>query len=249
MTISMNSIKRTHRLIKRWSSLNQSEVDKFAAMSSDWWDQSGRNAPLHSLNKLRIGYIRDLKKGNLEGVEILDVGCGGGILAEGLARLGANVTAIDPNEELLKIANSRKERYQLHNLQYLDLLIEDLQEIDKRFDIVISSEVIEHVEEPWAFTAYCSNLVKEDGDLIMTTVNRTQLSRIFAIEFAERIFGLLPKGTHEWEKFVTVNEMVMDLREVNFFIEKLHGMAWCPAKNEWYWTTNTDCNYLVHAKR
>lgn len=96
----------------------------------------------------------------LTDVSILDVGCGGGIMAEGFARLGANVTAIDANSELIDVANQRKDRYKLDNLQYLDLLIEDLQDIDKRFDVVISSEVIEHVDEPWAFAAYCSNLVK-----------------------------------------------------------------------------------------
>lgn len=116
------------------------EVDKFAAMSADWWDQSGSNAALHSLNALRIGFINEIHGDKLKDLTILDVGCGGGILAEGLARRGARVMAIDPNETLLEVAESRRKRYGLDNLSYHDFVIEDLQDSETKFDIVISSE-------------------------------------------------------------------------------------------------------------
>ena len=116
------------------------EVDKFAAMSADWWDQSGNNAALHSLNGLRIGFINEIHGDKLKDLTILDVGCGGGILAEGLARRGATVMAIDPNETLLEVAESRRKRYGLDNLSYHDFVIEDLQDSETKFDIVISSE-------------------------------------------------------------------------------------------------------------
>ena len=112
------------------------------------------------MNKLRVGFIREIFGEKLKEKTILDVGCGGGILAEGLARLGASVTAIDPNQHLLDVANKRKERYQLENLNYFNFLIEDLQEIEQKFDLVVSSEVVEHVDSPWEFIAYASNLVK-----------------------------------------------------------------------------------------
>jgi len=252
------SVEVTSRNFERAAgTLNQNVVAKFGAMNGDWWDQNGQNSPLHSLNKLRVGYVRDLlSKTNpnspaglpLFGKTILDVGCGGGILAEGLAQLGAEVTAVDASEDLISVAEERRKRKRIENLTYLDVLVEDLQEIDTRFDLVISSEVLEHVEEPWAFVAYCSNLVKKDGDLIFTTINRTIQSRILAIELAERIVGLLPRGTHDWEKFVTVEELIMDLREVKFRVEEIKGMSWNPFTNEWSWSNSLDVNYLVHAK-
>ncbi|CBY30399.1 unnamed protein product [Oikopleura dioica] len=252
------SAEVTGRNCKRAAgTLNHKEVEKFGAMNGDWWDQNGQNSPLHSLNKLRVGYVRDLLSKTspnspaglpLFSKTILDVGCGGGILAEGLAQLGADVTAVDASEDLISVAEERRKRKGIENLTYLDVLVEDLQEIDTRFDLVISSEVLEHVEEPWAFVAYCSNLVKQDGDLIFTTINRTIQSRILAIELAERIAGLLPRGTHDWEKFVTVEELIMDLREVKFRVEDIKGMSWNPFTNEWSWSNSLDVNYLVHAK-
>lgn len=216
--------------------------------------QSGRNAPLHSLNVLRVGYVRNLLRNPdaphgmpLQGRTILDVGCGGGVFAEGMASLGAKVTAIDASSKLIDIAEHRRARRGLENLTYLDVLVEDLQDIDSRFDLVVSSEVLEHVEEPWAFVAYCSNLVEKDGHLIFTTINRTVQSRILAIELAERVFGLLPRGTHDWDKFVTVEELIMDLREVKFRVENIKGMTWNPVTNEWTWSSSLDCNYLIHA--
>ena len=110
-------------------------------------------------------------------------------------------------------------------------------------------QVIEHIAEPWAFTAYCAQMVKPEGDLIMTTLNRTLISRLLAIELAERWAGLLPSGTHDHDMFVTTNEMIMDLREVDFHVEQLRGMQWNPLVNRWTWTSDVDCNYLVHAKR
>jgi len=163
---------------RRISTRNEFEVEKFGNMKGDWWDQSGQNSPLHTLNELRVSYVRKVAQGSnsaepglpLKGLQILDVGCGGGILAEGLARLGANVTGIDANTQLVEIATRRKERYRLDNLEYHDYLVEELQEVETRFDIVISSEVLEHVEEPWAFAAYCSNLVKPGMKMLLYTI-------------------------------------------------------------------------------
>jgi len=244
--------------------IDQEEVRKFQKLAQEWWDPNGPLKSLMSMNKLRVPFIRDglLSTGGQEnlpnrspgkplaGFKILDVGCGGGLLCEPLARLGAEVTGIDPVEETVRVAlmHALQDPDFGENLTYscttVELLNPDLAE---SFDAVVASEVIEHVPDPMEFAENCIRLIKPGGSFFVTTLNKTQLSWIMAIVAAENVLGLLPKGTHEWEKFVSPEELSKIVEKAQCRVKKVHGILYMPFLDKWQWQENTSVNYALHA--
>lgn len=246
------------------STLNEEEVNKFRAMADNWWDPHGDCKPLHSLNKLRVSLIRNslvqsgivhptLVNGPqpLSGLKILDVGCGGGILCEPLARLGANVTGVDAAQENISVAEIHAQRdYRvLKNVNYICGTVEDHAESceDMQYDAVIASEVLEHVDQPEMFIQTCAAMTKPGGSLFLTTINKTYTSWIGAIAIAEYALHLLPPGTHNWEKFIPRQDLLFMVERSRCQPRSVQGMAYNPVNNQWCWVSNTSVNYAVHA--
>jgi len=245
------------------STVNRQEVDKFKAMSSDWWNPSGVCKPLHSMNTLRIPLIRegllqsvlaspeyqDTDK-PLTGLKILDVGCGAGIISEQLARIGASVVGIDACEENIEAA---REHADLDpgldtNLKYYCHTVEQhLENLEDCYDAVVASEVIEHVENQQIFIRKCIEAIKPDGSIFVTTINRTSRSWLLAIVGAEYVLGLLPRGTHQWEKFVQPSELCRMVETEGCHTRSVQGMLYVPWANVWKWFPDCSVNYAFHA--
>jgi len=239
-------------------------------MMNDWWDPvKGSAVGLHSMNDLRVPLVRDgliqtrrvnqtsdhqLGPEPLAGTRILDVGCGGGILSESLARLGAQVVGIDATTDAVKTAQAHLEKDQLlkGRVTYINGTVEDylakMSEPEKKFDAVVASEVIEHVENPSMFVKTCSDLLMDGGSMFVTTINRTTRSYLGAILVAEYTLRLLPVGTHDWNKFITPDEMQRWMRDAGCTkVRLVHGMFYLPFVNKWNWIPDTSVNYAVHA--
>jgi len=246
------------------STLNEEEVNKFRAMADNWWDPHGDCKPLHSLNKLRVSLIRNnlIQSGivdpslvngpqPLTGLNILDVGCGGGILCEPLARLGANVTGIDAAQENISVAEIHAQRdYRVtKNVNYICGTIEEHSDFckDIKYDAVIASEVLEHVDQPEVFIHTCAEMIKPGGSLFLTTINKTYTSWIGAIAIAEYALHLLPPGTHNWEKFIPRQDLLYMVEKSKCQPRSVQGMAYNPVNNQWCWVSNTSISYAVHA--
>jgi len=247
------------------STYNQGEVDKFSAMSSDWWNPHGVCKPLHSMNRLRIPLIRDCLISSgvakvelaysdkpLHGLKILDVGCGAGIIAEALARIGADVTAIDACQENIEAAKLHAEQDPTlaSNLKYICTTVEDHAEAVKDvfdYDAIVASEVIEHVDNPAVFVSKCAQILKSEGSFFLTTLNRSTRSWLLAIIGAEYVLGLLPRGTHQWEKFITPAELGDMLGQGGCQTRLVQGMAYIPGINKWTWIPDSSVNYALHA--
>ena len=190
--------------------IDQNEVNKFAEIAESWWDPSGDFKPLHVINPLRANYID--KKSSVKGLKVLDVGCGGGLLAEALNSKGAQVTAIDVTEANIGVAQLHAEKMQI-NIDYRLITAEDLAKNEKEsFDVVTCLEVIEHVPDPGQLIKACSDLLKPHGQMFLSTLNRNARSFVTAIVGAEYIFNILPKGTHEWDKFIKPSELERYMR-------------------------------------
>lgn len=247
---------------RAFSTLNKEEIKKFEAIAAEWWNPNGPAQGLHSMNSLRIPFVTDnlAKMGKtkatdkpLEGVKILDIGCGGGILSEGLARLGASVTGLDPCVPNVEAARKHAEQDSagLPNLNYIALTAEEFLEDYKGqpFDAVIASEVIEHVDNPPEFVNTLSKLVTDDGgSLFFTTISRTTKSWLGAIIAAEYILNLLPRGTHDWNKFITPNELTnMVEKNDGCTVRSVQGMFYIPGINKWSWFPDSSVNYALHA--
>jgi len=264
-TVSCNApaIVRFKSNGNRRGNLDPDEVDKFQKLSKEWWDPKGPLKSLFSMNKLRVPFIRDgltstrvggtldQNRGKpLTGLKILDVGCGGGLLTEPLARLGASVTGIDPVEESVRVAlnHALQDPDFGENLTYSCTTVESLYpEWSEAFDAVVASEVIEHVPDPLLFAESCIRLVKPGGSFFVTTLNKTQLSWALAIVAAEDILRLLPRGTHEWEKFVSPEELTKIVEKNRCRVKKVHGMRFTPFFDRWDWQESTSVNYALHA--
>jgi len=245
------------------STVNMGEVDKFKAMASDWWNPYGVCKPLHSMNALRIPLIREgiLQSGlsnaehretstPLAGLKILDVGCGGGIVSEPLARIGASVVGIDACPENIEAARHHADLDPKlrSGLSYRCTTVEEhLETSPSSYDAVVASEVIEHVDNPQVFLRKCSQLLKPEGSIFLTTLNRTNRSWLFGIVGAEYILGLLPKGTHQWEKFVRPEELEKMLCEAECDTRSVQGMCYLPWANVWAWGHDASVNYALHA--
>jgi 2-polyprenyl-6-hydroxyphenyl methylase / 3-demethylubiquinone-9 3-methyltransferase len=227
-------------------------------MAADWWDARGPMAPLHKLNPVRLGYIRDKtaarfgrdpkKLDCLKGLRMLDIGCGAGILSEPLARLGAQMVGADPAEANIAAA-------QAHALEsgvaidYRATTAEDLAAANERFDVVLAMEVVEHVIDVKAFVATCTTMVKPGGLMIAATLNRTLKSFALAIVGAEYVLRWLPRGTHQWEKFVTPNELELAFERGGLQMTGERGVIYNPFSDRWQLSSDMDVNYMLVGER
>ena len=223
-------------------SRDPAELAKFAALADAWWDPDGDFRPLHRLNPVRLGFIRDhacMLFGRdpksltpLAGLRLLDVGCGGGLIAEPMARLGAQVVAIDAVDRNIEVARLHAGRMGL-DIDYRCAAAEDLAAAGERFDIVLALEIVEHVAAPDTFLATCGDLLAEDGMLVASTLNRTPKSFALAIVGAEYLLRWLPRGTHDWKKFVRPSELVRGLAAGGVATVELTGVTLDPLSGDW----------------
>lgn len=242
----------------RAANVDDAEVARFGRIAAEWWDLGGKFAPLHRIGPVRIGFVRDMAllhfslpdKGMrpFAGLRMLDIGCGGGLVAEPLARLGATVTAIDPAPENIGAAR-RHAGPQGLVIDYRAGLAEELVANGETFDCVVCLEVIEHVPDPAAFVAMVAKTVRPGGLLIMSTINRTLKAYALAIVGAEYVLGWLPRGTHQWDRFVTTDEMTGHLRNAGLVDPSFAGIAYNPLNDVWSRGRDLDVNYLVAAAK
>ena len=233
------------------SSINKKEIEKFSKMADEWWDPKGKFKPLHKFNPIRIKYIKESiidnfnlknKKKPLQKIEILDIGCGGGLLSEPMCRMGASVTGIDASITNIKIAKIHAKKNKL-NIKYLPSPPEKLK-IKKKFDVILNMEIVEHVEDINFFLNSCSKLLKKNGLMFVATLNKTLKSYMFAIIGAEYILKWLPIGTHEWEKFVKPSDLEIILKKNNLSLVKLDGMKFDLLNDEWSISKDISVNYI-----
>ena len=234
------------------NSVNKKEIEKFSKMAAEWWDPSGKFKPLHKFNPIRIRYIKEniinsfklkSKKKPLDNINILDIGCGGGLLSEPMRRLGANVTGIDASRKNINIAKLHAKKNKL-KINYLCSSPEKLK-IQKKFDVILNMEIVEHVEDINFFINSCSKLLKKNGLMFVATLNKTLKSYLFAIIGAEYVLRWLPIGTHDWEKFVKPEDLKKILNKNNLKLEKLDGMNFNIISDEWSVSSDTSINYIV----
>jgi 2-polyprenyl-6-hydroxyphenyl methylase/3-demethylubiquinone-9 3-methyltransferase len=227
---------------------DQAELDKFSQLAHRWWDPNSEIKPLHDINPLRLEWV-DRLCGGVAGKRIVDVGCGGGILAESMAAKGATVTGIDLSEKALKVAR-------LHQLEtgvqvdYRLIAAEALaEEQPEAFDVVTCMEMLEHVPDPVSILAACRQMVKPGGWVFLSTLNRNPKSYLFAIVGAEYVLNLLPKGTHDWNKFLKPHELAAYARQVGLETVELMGMTYNPFTKVYKLERDTDVNYLLACRR
>jgi 2-polyprenyl-6-hydroxyphenyl methylase/3-demethylubiquinone-9 3-methyltransferase len=240
------------------SSLDPGELAKFEALGRSWWDAKGPMAPLHKLNPVRIAYIRDRACARfgrdprslrpLDGLRVLDVGCGGGLLAEPLARLGADVTGIDPLPESIATARWHAEEVGVE-VAYEATTLEEVVDAGRRFDLVIASEVVEHVPDLAGFLAALAAAIRPGGLAVLSTVSRTPESFLKAIVGAEYILGWLPRGTHDWRRFVRPAELARHLRAQGLRPTHVSGIGYDGATDSFRLTRDPGVNYLLAAER
>ena len=240
------------------STVDQAEVDRFSALAAEWWDTRGKMAPLHKFNPVRIGYIRDQaaakfgrdpkRLDSMKGLRILDIGCGGGILCEPLARLGATMTGVDPSETNIEAARAHAEQSGLA-IDYRCSTAEQLAEQGEQFDLVLAMEVVEHVADVPLFVASCAALVRPGGLMIAATLNRTLKSFALAIVGAEYVLRWLPVGTHRWDKFVTPNELEIAMEQSGLHVTHEQGVIYNLLADRWQLSSDTDVNYMLTAER
>ena len=228
--------------------LDHEEVSKFDELAAKWWDMEGEFKPLHQINPLRVGFIKD--RSILEGKKILDVGCGGGILAEALSELGANVTGIDASENTIGVAKSHSKSIS-SNVRFIQNTIEEFiaSNPEEKFDVITCLEMLEHVPSPGEIIKNCSDILKKDGDIFFSTINRNPRSYLFAVIGAEYILNLLPKGTHDYEKFIKPSELAKWIREAGLNSEETIGLSYNPITDNYWLGKDIQVNYMVHAKK
>lgn len=229
------------------SNIDYSEIAKFEALAARWWDPHSEFRPLHDINPLRLGFIE--KRTELAGKTVLDVGCGGGILCEGLAYRGATVTGIDMGEAPLAVARLHASDSDVE-VEYRRCTAEQLAlECPARFDVVTCLEMLEHVPDPSATVRACVQLARPGGHLYFSTINRNPKAWLFAIIGAEHILKLLPKGTHEYDKFIRPSELASWLRSAGGFPREVTGMTYNPVTQTYRLERDASVNYLMHAIR
>lgn len=238
-------------------SVDPREIGKFARMAERWWDPEGEMKPLHALNPVRIAYLRDRLAAHfardceatlspLQGLDILDAGCGGGLLAEPLARLGARVTGIDAAAETIKAAKAHAARQNLA-IDYRCTSAEALAETGARFDAVLAMEIVEHVADLNGFLRACGEMVRPGGACVIATLNRTAKSFLLAKVGAEYVLGWLPPGTHDWRRFVRPSEAAAGLRPAGLKVREVTGVVFDPLRGKWRLSDDTDVNYMLFA--
>jgi len=223
------------------------ELDKFSQLAHNWWDPNSEFKPLHDINPLRLEYIDSLA--GLAGKQVLDVGCGGGILSESMAARGANVTGIDLGEKALKVAK-------LHLLEsgqsvdYRLIAVEELaQQSPNAYDVVTCMEMLEHVPDPLGVVKSCAQLVKPGGHVFFSTLNRNLKSYLFAVIGAEYVLNMLPRGTHDYAKFIKPSELARHCRTANLTVNQITGMSYNPLSKVYSLGEDTSINYLMACRR
>jgi 2-polyprenyl-6-hydroxyphenyl methylase/3-demethylubiquinone-9 3-methyltransferase len=229
------------------TNVDPSEIQKFSELAHRWWDPNSEFKPLHEINPLRLEWINNLAP--LAGKKVIDIGCGGGILAESMAQRKANVTGIDLSDKALKVAD-------LHSLEsgvlvrYEKIAAEDMAAREPRqYDIVTCMEMLEHVPNPASVIRACTTLVKPGGKVFFSTINRNPKAYLFAIIGAEYILQMLPKGTHDYEKFITPAELTQDIRNAGLIVDAMKGMSYNPLTKIYSLNQDTSVNYLVACTR
>ena len=239
------------------SSVDQEEVERFSRHAADWWDARGPMAALHKFNPVRLGYIRDQaaarfgrdarKLDCLKGLRFLDIGCGGGILSEPLARLGGDVVGADPAGENIDVARAHAQASGVI-IDYRATTAEALAADNEKFDIVLAMEVVEHVADVKLFVSTCASMVKPGGLMIAATLNRTLKSFALAIVGAEYVLRWLPRGTHQWDKFVTPVELEIALEKSGLRVIGERGVIYNLLTDRWQLSSDTDVNYMLVAE-
>ena len=235
------------------STINKDEIQKFSKLAEEWWDVNGKFKPLHMFNPIRIEYITEniikhfkIKKDKtdyLEGIKILDIGCGGGLISEPMARLGAKVTGIDASEKNIRIAQLHSKKNSL-NINYINTSPEKLNDIEK-YDIILNLEVVEHVENVNLYIKSCYKLLRKNGLMFTATLNRSLTSYIKAIIGAEYILRWLPIGTHDWNKFIKPEELESYLSQEKFSTVDVKGLNFNPFLNKWKKSKDLSVNYII----
>jgi 2-polyprenyl-6-hydroxyphenyl methylase/3-demethylubiquinone-9 3-methyltransferase len=239
-------------------SADRRELERFERLANDWWDETGALAALHKLNPVRLTYIRDrlcahlgrdpARPEALEGLAVLDVGCGGGILCEPLARLGAEVTGIDLVPANLAVARQHARVARL-DVSYRETSVEEIAAAGERFDLVCAMEVIEHVADVPGFLASCAEVVRPSGALVLATLNRTLRSFALGIVAAEYILGWVPRGTHQWTRFLRPSEVARALRQNRLRMVHLTGVTYDPLRDRFRLSPDPAVNYMLFAVR
>ena len=235
------------------TTINKEEIQKFSRLADEWWDVNGKFKPLHMFNPIRIEYITNnikkhfkVKKDKvhyLEGLNILDIGCGGGLISEPMARLGANVTGIDASEKNINVAKLHSKKNGL-KINYINTSPENLKDIEK-FDIILNLEIVEHVDNVNLYIRSCYKLLKKNGLMFTATLNRSFISYIKAIIGAEYILRWLPIGTHDWNKFIKPEELEKFLSEEKFSTWDIKGLKFNPFLNKWKKSSDLSVNYII----
>ena len=235
------------------STINKEEIQKFSNLAEEWWDVKGKFKPLHMFNPIRIQYISerikeyfrlpDKDKNNLNGLKILDIGCGGGLISEPMARLGATVTGIDASEKNIKVAYVHSKKNNL-NINYQHKSPEQLTNYES-YDIILNLEIVEHVNDVNLYLETCHKLLKKGGLMFTATLNRTLTSYIKAIIGAEYILRWLPIGTHDWNKFIKPEELEKKLVDLKFNIVDIKGLEFNPFSSKWKKSDNISVNYII----
>ena len=235
------------------TTINKEEIQKFSNLADEWWDVNGKFKPLHMFNPIRIEYIVDqikkhfkINKGKtnfLEGLNILDIGCGGGLISEPVARLGGIVTGIDASKKNIEVAKIHSEKSKL-KINYLNMSPEQLKD-KKKFDVILNLEIVEHVEDVNLYIKSCYNLLKKDGLMFTATLNRSLMSYLKAIVGAEYILRWLPIGTHDWNKFLKPEELEKLLQNQKFYTKDIKGLEFNPILRKWSKSNNLSVNYII----
>lgn len=240
------------------ASVDEAEMAKFARLAAEWWDPNGKFRSLHRFNPVRLQFIRDLAAGRFkrdvralkpfEGLSLLDIGCGGGLLSEPMARLGFDVLGADPLEKNVRTAAAHAAGSGLP-LHYRVTTAEQLAVEQARFDVVLNMEVIEHVSDLAGFLHSCAKLLSERGCMVVATLNRTLKSLALAKIGAEYVLRWLPVGTHDWNRFVTPVELNRHLEVAGLAVTRVQGVEFDPLRWEWRLSSDTDVNYMVVAEK
>ncbi len=240
------------------TTLDAAEVEKFSKLAAEWWNPKGRMGVLHKFNPTRLAWIKEQTCARLgldpfarepfKGLRFLDIGCGGGLLCEPMARLGATVVGVDPSEKNIRTAQVHATEVELA-IDYRVGKAEDLAEAGEKFDVILNMEVIEHVGMPQFFVKSCCEMLKPGGLMFVATLNRTLKSFGLAIVGAEYVLGWLPKGTHEWEKFITPDELKQWLENNQTPVQAESGVTYHPLAGEWRRSIDLSVNYMVVGRK
>lgn len=241
-----------------FTSVDAAEVEKFSRLAAEWWDPKGKFWPLHAFNPIRLGFIRDFAAEHFgrdsqslkpfEGLSLLDIGCGGGLLSEPMARMGFTVLGADPSEKNVKTATAHAADSELP-LTYRALTAEGLVQEGAKFDLVLNMEVVEHVADLGAFLQACAKLLNPGGVMLVATLNRTLKSLALAKVGAEYVLRWLPAGTHDWNKFVKPGELERLLEDAGLAVRRVQGVSFDPLRWDWRLSSDTDVNYMVVAEK